>query len=88
MYIVKKEIPGRRPAQFYSYYYLVKSEREEDKVIQKHVAYLGKDKTIAMEKVRKKNIDLEEIRKVKGLTIIKENESRETVMNHNGKKSF
>ena len=69
MYIVEKKIPGRREGQYYRYYYLVESVREGDRVIQKHLAYLGKDKCISSEKLREKGICLEEALDVEGLEI-------------------
>jgi len=47
MFIAKQKISGN------DYYYLRKSIREGDKIISKHVAYLGKDKQQAEEKAEK-----------------------------------
>lgn len=70
MYIVKKNIPGRRKGRTYPYYYLVKSVRESGKVVQKHVAYLGKEKSISLEKLQQKGVDLGEAREVEDLTVL------------------
>lgn len=73
MYILKKKIPGRQKGTFYHYHYLVKSVRVGGKVVQKHIAYLGKDKTITMNKLKEKGITKKQAQAVEGLTIIEEN---------------
>ena len=73
MYIRAKKIRDRKGKYKYTYYYLVKSDREGDKVISRHVAYLGKSKAIsakrAQEIAKELGIKPRELKKVKGLGI-------------------
>lgn len=74
MYIVKKKIPGRQKRKFYPYYHLVRSVRQGDKVVQQHLAYLGKDQTITARKLQKKGLTSEQAQAVEGLTVLEENQ--------------
>ena len=45
-YVVKQKVAGK------DYYYLRKSERDGDKVVSKHLAYLGADKKLAEQRAK------------------------------------
>lgn len=73
MYIRAKRIRDRKGKYKYRYYYLVRSDREGDKVISQHVAYLGKSKAIsakqAYEIAKELGVELAALKKVKRLRI-------------------
>ncbi len=73
MYIRAKRIKDRKGKYKYRYYYLVQGQREGDKVISRHVAYLGKSKAISAKRARKIAKELgvkrSELKKVRGLRI-------------------